>query len=250
MQKYIILIILFFVYPIFGQVGINTNQPDPSAYLDAVSSNKGILIPKIKILGRNDIITIPNPAKGLMIICDNDAGTGSNKVFKDRVYYFNGSTWDELLENNNNGADFLFPKVAAVGRKTTTNTSCTGLKHSTFALNIITNKDGNILASTGALTASKTGYYSWSIQLEQIMKKNAYSPYILPGNYSYEFRKDNTLSPGTSTSQYTVFSGSVYLMQGQTSSPFEWRLGDGNLDVCSVTDYIGKQVVVWKYLGE
>ena len=46
------------------QVGINTNQPDPSAALDVVATDKGLLVPRLSTAQRNGIA---NPALGLQI---------------------------------------------------------------------------------------------------------------------------------------------------------------------------------------
>ncbi|MGG5209187.1 hypothetical protein ACQWU4_09560 [Chryseobacterium sp. MIQD13] len=51
----------------FSQVGINTATPDPSSALDIYSNNKGTLFPRVEITSFTDAVTIPNPAKGLMI---------------------------------------------------------------------------------------------------------------------------------------------------------------------------------------
>jgi len=47
-----------------SQVGIGTTSPDSSAILDLVSTERGLLIPRMSI-GQRDLIS--NPAAGLMI---------------------------------------------------------------------------------------------------------------------------------------------------------------------------------------
>lgn len=59
------LLILFFVQSSFAQVGIGTTNPDSKSILDIVSSNKGMLIPRMTKTER-DLIQ-PNGQKGLMI---------------------------------------------------------------------------------------------------------------------------------------------------------------------------------------
>ncbi|MEL6989305.1 MAG: cell wall anchor protein, partial [Bacteroidota bacterium] len=51
-----------------SQIGINTTSPDSSAALDIVSSNKGLLIPRVNPLD------ITDPVEGLLII---EAGTSN-----------------------------------------------------------------------------------------------------------------------------------------------------------------------------
>ena len=73
-NKYIItLLIAVACLPVFAQVGLNTtgSLPDSSALLDIQSVSKGLLIPRVTTLQRNDIV---KPAKGLLVYnldCDN-----------------------------------------------------------------------------------------------------------------------------------------------------------------------------------
>ncbi len=59
-----------------AQVGINNDnsQPDPSAGLDVKFSNKGVLLPRMTLQQRNDIV---NPAEGLMVYCTNCGRLGA-----------------------------------------------------------------------------------------------------------------------------------------------------------------------------
>lgn len=54
-------------------VGIGTATVDPSAILQVVSTNKGVLFPKIGLTSTTDITTIANPSVGLLIY---NTGTG------------------------------------------------------------------------------------------------------------------------------------------------------------------------------
>ena len=69
---------------LFGQsVGINNPQPDPSAILDILSTNKGILIPRISATQRD---AIPNPAQGLLVFIMDDTS----------FHFFSGTRWQSL----------------------------------------------------------------------------------------------------------------------------------------------------------
>ncbi|MCE7069431.1 hypothetical protein LZG74_03915 [Dyadobacter sp. CY327] len=71
---------------IFAQnVGINTQQPDPSSALDIVGTDKGLLIPRVSLQSLTDNVTIPNPATALLVYNTN-AGLG--KV----GFYYNSGT--------------------------------------------------------------------------------------------------------------------------------------------------------------
>lgn len=66
-------------------VGVNTNNPDPSASLEVAGTDKGLLIPRIALQSLSDNATIPNPATALLIYNTN-TGAG-NKGF-----YYNSGT--------------------------------------------------------------------------------------------------------------------------------------------------------------
>ncbi len=71
---------------VIGQnLGIGTNNPDPSAKVDIVDSARGLLIPRMTIAQRNNIA---NPADGLLIY-----QTDSTKGF----WYNQQSQWRHLL---------------------------------------------------------------------------------------------------------------------------------------------------------
>ncbi|MCF2491183.1 hypothetical protein [Dyadobacter sp. CY347] len=71
---------------IFAQnVGINTQQPDPSSALDIVGTDKGLLIPRVSLQSLADNVTIPNPATALLVYNTN-AGLG--KI----GFYYNSGT--------------------------------------------------------------------------------------------------------------------------------------------------------------
>jgi hypothetical protein len=68
---------------VFGQVGIGTTTPDVSAMLDVVSTDKGILIPRMTQAARN-AITVGATQEGLLIY-QTDITPG--------FYYYNGTIW-------------------------------------------------------------------------------------------------------------------------------------------------------------
>ncbi|NCC88542.1 MAG: hypothetical protein EOM05_11905, partial [Clostridia bacterium] len=70
------------IYNASGSVGINTNNPDSSAYLDVSGSTKGFLIPRLTTSERN---AINNPAVGLQIF---------NKTTKCFEFFINNN-WEE-----------------------------------------------------------------------------------------------------------------------------------------------------------
>jgi len=80
----VIIFILLFVPISYSQVGIGTTTPNSSSVLDIESNDKGVLIPRLSSLQRNNIIT---PAKGLLVF-DNDTIT---------FWFYDGTQWVELI---------------------------------------------------------------------------------------------------------------------------------------------------------
>jgi hypothetical protein len=70
-----------------GQIGIGTNTPDPSAQLDIVSTDKGLLIPRVT--STEDVTA--SPAKGLVVYQTSGA---------EGFYVYDGSAWCKLISAN------------------------------------------------------------------------------------------------------------------------------------------------------
>ena len=70
-QSTLMAIIMLISMAGYGQVGINSDGslPAPSAMLDVVSTDKGILVPRMSILQRKSIIA---PATGLLVFQTDD----------------------------------------------------------------------------------------------------------------------------------------------------------------------------------
>ena len=110
LQKLPLLVSLFLVSSFcFAQVGIGTTSPDPSAMLDIVAKDRGLLIPRLTTAQRTTAIT--SPATGLLVF---DTDTNS-------FWYYNGSAWVNLsgagggaawLLNGNSGTD---PSINFIG---------------------------------------------------------------------------------------------------------------------------------------
>ena len=84
-----------------GNVGIGTNTPSASAQLEILSSNKGLLIPRLTQVQRNAIAA---PATGLMIYqIDNTQG----------FYYYNGAAWTSVTSGS--GTINVVPKFTTSG---------------------------------------------------------------------------------------------------------------------------------------
>ncbi|GEM_PF-2316458 len=76
-----------------GRVGIGTATPDSSAALEIVSSNKGVLLPKVHLLNHLDTTTVANPKEGTLVYNTNKVEAGG-QVFLDTGYCFwDGTSW-------------------------------------------------------------------------------------------------------------------------------------------------------------
>ncbi|MFY9307996.1 MAG: hypothetical protein WAQ28_02995 [Bacteroidia bacterium] len=94
-NRYLLLIataIIFVQFKTTAQnISVNSTGalPDPSAMLDVVSANKGLLMPRVSLTGVNDNTTIPNPATSLVVYNTNSAMSGGGIGF----WYWNGTQW-------------------------------------------------------------------------------------------------------------------------------------------------------------
>lgn len=225
-----------------GQVGVGTATPDPSSLLDLNASNKGLLLPRVALTSTADIITVPNPAKGLLVYATQNSGTGITAIQKDTLYKFDGTQWKPLTTREKFISNEL-PKIVAVGRKTTTE-PCTGVVTRPFNLN---QRSSNLTAA-GGFTAPQNGYYMFSVRIVQLMppvpsQPFNQSPYIKAtglATYSYLYR-----GAGLSAQPASIL-GVIYLTQGTITSGFEWHLGN---NTCPADGRIQGQEVTWEYLG-
>lgn len=84
-----VFLITFNLYSI-AQVGIQTDTPDPSAALDIVSTDRGLLIPRVILSASlNNPSPVVSPATGLLIY---NSGTNQSVGF----YFWTGTQWKML----------------------------------------------------------------------------------------------------------------------------------------------------------
>lgn len=80
-------LITIFHCQLLGQVGVQTDNPDPSSALDIVSTDKGILIPRVVLTADlSDPSPVNSPATGLLVF-NNGANQASG------FYYWSGTRW-------------------------------------------------------------------------------------------------------------------------------------------------------------
>lgn len=90
MKKITVTSMLLYFTMAKAQVSIGTLTPDDSAVLELQSTSKGFLMPRVSLLSSSDIVTIPAPAKGLLVY--NLSTTGN---VTPGFYYWDGA-WKPL----------------------------------------------------------------------------------------------------------------------------------------------------------
>ncbi|GEM50470.1 hypothetical protein EB1_02600 [Empedobacter brevis NBRC 14943 = ATCC 43319] len=70
-----------------AQVGIGTDNPNPSSSLDISSQNTGVLIPRINLTATDLSTPINNPENSLLIFNTAQNGSGKNAVFPGYYYW-------------------------------------------------------------------------------------------------------------------------------------------------------------------
>ncbi len=82
--------------------------PDSSAMLDIISTNKGLLVPRVSLTSTTDTTTIANPATSLMVYNTNDTITNGSGL---GYYYYNGTHWVNFLNGitSGNNASYWSP---------------------------------------------------------------------------------------------------------------------------------------------
>ncbi len=83
-----------------ANVGVNTNTPHQSAILDATSTNKGFLPPRMTL---SQIVAIQNPAEGLVVYCTNCGNKG--------IRVFDGVQWTNAIGSTSTIGNFTFTNV-------------------------------------------------------------------------------------------------------------------------------------------
>jgi len=91
-------------------VGINTTGVNPaaSAMLDIVSSNKGLLVPRVSLTSTSLAGPISSPATSLLVYNNASAGGGSTAVTPG-YYFWDGSKWERFKTgaSSSSGWDIL-----------------------------------------------------------------------------------------------------------------------------------------------
>ncbi|MBT2563105.1 hypothetical protein J7E50_24695 [Pedobacter sp. ISL-68] len=93
-MKKITLIVLSLLLSVcaFAQTGVNTTTPNANAALDVVSTNKGLLPPRVALTATNAAAPLSANVAGMVVYNTATAGTAPNNVVPG-LYYNNGAIW-------------------------------------------------------------------------------------------------------------------------------------------------------------
>jgi hypothetical protein len=114
MNKFILILGVFFAVTVSAQTGIGTTTPDASAKLDVSANNKGFLPPRVTLTSGTDNSTIPNPATGLLVY-----NTGNNVGLVAGYYYWNGSSWATIATATGSGVSASYVRGSRTSGQTT-----------------------------------------------------------------------------------------------------------------------------------
>lgn len=166
MKRYNIFVFLFgHLLCANAQVGINTELPHETAALDMSESNKGFLAPRIALQDNNDVFTIPQPQKGLLIF-----NTTDNSTLHKGYYYWNNEKWNPFHDNS-----FKIHQ----GISETIYASSLGYVPSGNYLDALTEFNYN------GVTATKTNCFQFTDSFEEAISKT-YCGYSLDGSITWE----------------------------------------------------------------
>ncbi len=192
--------LLFLLYScsLFSQVGIGTTTPNGA--LDVVSTNQGLLMPRVELTSTNVSAPVINPASGVLANSTLIYNSATNGVFPNNVfpgfYYWDGLKWVRLNTENSwlvNGnantnssinflgtldnTDLVFKRNnvfsgkisssnTAFGVNAFSNTSSAGLRSVAIGVNTLkinTSGNDNTALGYGALENNTTGIQNTAI---------------------------------------------------------------------------------------
>ena len=85
-------------------INADASLPNSSAMLDVKSTSKGMLIPRVALIGTADVTTIPSPATSLMVYNTTAAGSGTAAVVPG-YYYWSGS-WVRIIAQKGGAVNY------------------------------------------------------------------------------------------------------------------------------------------------
>ncbi|MCG2611194.1 hypothetical protein LZZ90_06715 [Flavobacterium sp. SM15] len=94
-QKTTLILLLFFSFNFYAQVGIGTNTPDINSVLEVSSFKKGVLITRVALTETISPLPLTNHVAGMIVYNTSTSGT-NEKIVVPGFYYNNGTQWIRL----------------------------------------------------------------------------------------------------------------------------------------------------------
>jgi len=113
-NKVLMLLFAFGSYGAFAQSGVGTLNPNPSAQLEIVSSNKGFLIPRVALQSTKDVNTITKGNLNSLLVFN----TTDNSDIKPGYYYWYTDKWQRLIIDGEAGKTTAGQNITLTGTGT------------------------------------------------------------------------------------------------------------------------------------
>lgn len=92
------LLLFLFTGSLYAQIGIGTSTPNDDAILEVVSSDKGILLPRVNLISTSSSAPLLSHVAGMIVFNTAQNGT-SNEIVYPGLYYNDGVSWLRLNPN-------------------------------------------------------------------------------------------------------------------------------------------------------
>jgi hypothetical protein len=108
---YLIFFLLINSVDSLAQIGVGTQIIKNDIALQLESNDKGLLIPKVNLTGKDDIVTIsPSSVEGLLVYNTSNTGIG-NLAVNEGFYFWDGNLWQRMY---NGGYSEHFMQTSSV----------------------------------------------------------------------------------------------------------------------------------------
>ena len=170
-KLYFLLFTIFNFINLYSQVGIGTSTPNESAVLDVVSSDRGVLIPRLPLTSLTDATTIINGNEESLLVYNTNVTAELSMGY----YYWSNSKWNRFTNqddlaafsvNASNGLNLLggqielggtLNKPTEINTSTTNTLAITGLEVSastTDKIIVVDDTTGELKTASPSLTNS------------------------------------------------------------------------------------------------
>ena len=158
-----VLIAVFFTMSIKSQVTIGSLiEPDQNSLLDLKqnidkSSTRGLLLPRMKLVGTSVATPLNAPTKGMFVynISNNPSGSDGTDGVTEGVYYNDGTKWIRVLDSANSIFFYMPPFLLPTDSNDLISTATYDSGTQTFSVNLYSEYSSQFnLTSTASSTKS------------------------------------------------------------------------------------------------